>query len=414
MNTDPGPPTSTILVVDDSASYRLLLSAQLRKFGYETVQAENAEQALDILKREDVRLVVSDWEMPGLKGIDLCRQVREAGLSHYVYFILVTARGEAADLIAGMEAGADDFLRKPIDQQELRVRIRAGERLLDMERRLEQRNRELKDAYEVIERDLRAAQSMQMALLPANRVIIDRLRGEWLFLPSMFVSGDMHGCFRLDEQHLAFYSIDVCGHGVKAAMLSVTISRHLSREGRGSILKRELDAPPFYTLVEPAEVLAELNDEFQQDGTESMFFTMVYGVVDTQTGEGVLARAGHPLPLVVDADGASHGLPSGGPPLGILPGISFSNERFLLKPGSRLYVYTDGIIECDSPEQALYGAERLTAVLCADGRRTVSELLQSLEQDLIAWRGVAYKGFNDDVSMLVLECMHETESAANI
>ena len=107
-----------ILIVDDSTSYRLLLMRHLKAWGdYEILQAEDGLKALELIKSRRVGMVISDWEMPNINGLDLCKAVREFS-PHYIYFILVTSRGTADDLILGMEAGADDFLTKPINQQD--------------------------------------------------------------------------------------------------------------------------------------------------------------------------------------------------------------------------------------------------------------------------------------------------------
>ncbi|MFY7999900.1 MAG: sensor histidine kinase [Candidatus Kapaibacteriota bacterium] len=132
-----------ILIVDDAEEIRLSLSAFLRSWRYTVVQARDGEEAWNILLQSDISLVVSDWSMPVLNGLELCNRIRAASFDRYIYFILLTANTEKADMIAGMEAGADDFLGKPFDQSELRVCIRAGERILHLERRLKQQQEQI-------------------------------------------------------------------------------------------------------------------------------------------------------------------------------------------------------------------------------------------------------------------------------
>jgi sigma-B regulation protein RsbU (phosphoserine phosphatase) len=115
----------------------------LRKWGHQVIEAADGKTAWEILERDPIPLVVSDWMMPEMTGLDLCRKIRASGGPNYTYFILCTSRGEKEDLIEGMDAGADDFLVKPINKEELRVRVRAGQRVLDLERSLEDRNTEL-------------------------------------------------------------------------------------------------------------------------------------------------------------------------------------------------------------------------------------------------------------------------------
>ena len=124
-----------ILTVDDDPVFARILKHMLEKAGYETLQASNGQEALDILRQTDVRLVITDWEMPKLTGVDLVRQLRSDAFDRYVYAILLTSHSEPEYIVDGMLAGADDFISKPFNGAELRVRIKAAERVLSLEMR---------------------------------------------------------------------------------------------------------------------------------------------------------------------------------------------------------------------------------------------------------------------------------------
>ena len=124
-----------VLVVDDDEISLELLRHVLTEAGHQVETARNGRDALDRVRSGEYRLVVSDWEMPEMTGIELCRQIRERHVGGYVYFILVTSRRDTPDVVAGLEAGADDFIAKPFVAAELCVRIRAGERVLALESR---------------------------------------------------------------------------------------------------------------------------------------------------------------------------------------------------------------------------------------------------------------------------------------
>jgi len=134
----------TILIVEDDPVSRNLLQKTLRKFGYEAVAVENGRQALQKLKGNFIPVVISDWMMPEMDGIELCREIRKANLPGYVYFILVTARDKKEDLISGLEAGADDYLTKPFDRAELRARLIVAERIIKLEQSLKKANEEIR------------------------------------------------------------------------------------------------------------------------------------------------------------------------------------------------------------------------------------------------------------------------------
>jgi two-component system cell cycle response regulator len=130
-----------ILIADDSVVSRHLLDASLRKWGYDVVVACDGVEAWDYLQKDDApKLAILDWVMPGLTGPEVCAKVREQAKtgknSEYTYILLLTSKSLKEDLIEGMEAGADDYLTKPFDQHELQVRLRAGTRIIDLERAL--------------------------------------------------------------------------------------------------------------------------------------------------------------------------------------------------------------------------------------------------------------------------------------
>ncbi len=138
----------------------------LTQWGYIVSEAENGVAALAILENQPVSLVISDWEMPEMNGLTLCREVRRRQFGHYVYLILLTAREDPGDLTQGFAAGADDFLSKPVEQSELRARLHAGARILSLEADLAARNKRLSEALRQIEQDLELAARIQQSVLP--------------------------------------------------------------------------------------------------------------------------------------------------------------------------------------------------------------------------------------------------------
>lgn len=135
-----------VLIADDDPVSRRLLRAHLERWGHEVTEAEDGAEAWRLFQAEAFPLVVSDWVMPGMDGPDLVRHVRGFQRPGYVYVILLTARTQKADVVEGMEAGANDFVTKPFDREELRVRVRAGERIIELERALAEQNRALREA----------------------------------------------------------------------------------------------------------------------------------------------------------------------------------------------------------------------------------------------------------------------------
>ena len=126
-----------ILIAEDEPVSRRLLEASLLEWGYDVVIASDGREALDILQAAySPSLVISDWMMPGMDGLTLCREIRRMDITGYVYVILLTAKGAKKDVIEGLEAGADDFLTKPFNREELKYRTRIGKRIINLERRI--------------------------------------------------------------------------------------------------------------------------------------------------------------------------------------------------------------------------------------------------------------------------------------
>jgi diguanylate cyclase (GGDEF)-like protein len=135
-----------VLAAEDNLVFQSMLKTMLTRWGYEAVMARDGNEASNILAGKDApRLAVLDWMMPGIDGVEICRRIRSANREPYVYILLLTARTESQDLIEGMDAGADDYLTKPFNAQELRVRIRAGRRILDLQEELLQAREALRE-----------------------------------------------------------------------------------------------------------------------------------------------------------------------------------------------------------------------------------------------------------------------------
>ncbi|MGL4486893.1 MAG: PP2C family protein-serine/threonine phosphatase [Yersinia sp. (in: enterobacteria)] len=407
---------TSILVVDDSASYRFLLVNLLKKWGFSVFEAENGQDALAILDNNAINMVISDWEMPVMDGVKLCTTIRKHYSDRYIYLVLITVRQSVEDLIAGLDAGADDFLSKPVNQSELRARLHAGERILMLEATLDARNQKLAQAYQQIEADLQSAAKLQRSVLPAEKLMVSGFQAEWMFMPSAYVSGDLLSFFQLGTGHIGFYSIDVAGHGVSAAMLSLSVARQfLNGRAVDNLLISPADTPSGYRINPPHQVVAELNRRFCIENDDiASYFTLIYGVIDVQTATGVLCQAGHPSPFIVSDSGRITPIGNGGAPVGLIDSMDYQDTAFSLASGDRLYLFTDGIVECENAEQELFGELRLQDLLAASHRDSVQVVFRQVKQALTCWHPVltdehqsdihnGRSAFSDDISLLVIE-----------
>jgi sigma-B regulation protein RsbU (phosphoserine phosphatase) len=380
-----------ILLVEDALDTRYILSMTLQKYGYVVITAGNGKQAWEILQQQtDIQLVLSDWMMPLMDGIQLCQAIREKQDWHsYIYFILLTAKGDKDAVIQGMEAGADDFLLKPVNLNELRVRLNAGRRIIQLEKTLESSKQKIQQAYDQISLDLESAAKTQQALLPKPGRL-GNIEFDWIFCPYRFVAGDMFNYFELNDRYLGFYQLDVAGHGVSSALLSFTLDHRIVN----SLLLK--DGIP----VAPEEVVAALNEEFQN--SLDNYFTIIYGYIDKESGEVCLTQAGHPKPIFVSGSNAKlYG--DGGFPVGMLADLEYQSLKLQLEVGDRFFIYSDGVTECMNTENEQFSESRFVSLLEQYHDLSLNVLLKKIGIELRNWRKEI--PFDDDVTLLAFERM---------
>lgn len=406
---DQSPSQSRILVVDDEELNRDMLSRRLERHGYRVDVASGGGEALRLTESAPYDAVVLDVMMPQIDGVEVLRRLRERFLGTQLVVIMATAKDGREDIVQALQLGANDYVTKPLDfavvlarlQTHLRLK-HAVDRIVSMERELERRNAALREANGKMVRDLELAAKVQRSLLPSGPRSIGRADFAWAYEPCEHLAGDIFNVFPLGSTHAGFYLLDVSGHGVPAALLSVTLSRVLSPvPGGGSVVQRprrnaaseELEPTP------PAEVLTLLNQRFPMDPSSLQYFTLVYGVLDLVHGVAKVAAAGHPPPIVVSADGQARAVELAAMAIGWDDSSSFDEVTVQLAPGDRLVFYSDGLIEEANEQGRMFGWQRLASHLGAQRELALGESLQKAIEAVRAWCG---KPFQDDISALAL------------
>jgi sigma-B regulation protein RsbU (phosphoserine phosphatase) len=406
-----------VLCIDDQQVILDILSRLLNKWGFEVMVASDGETGWNTIQEERPDIVLTDWLMPGLEGLELCRRVRSSDFSHYIYLILLTGKNDKKDIVHGMEAGADDFISKPFDAGELKVRLQAAARMINLQKQLihvnselDEKNRQLNDMYESVKMDLEAAAQIQQTLLPHRSVALPGLSFEWLFLPSTFIAGDIFNIFQIDQTHINFYLIDVSGHGIPAALLSTTLSRVLSPHAaiqlfgpppqiRNEAFERRKN--PMISLNSPADVAQSLNKRFMSYDEYMQYFTMIYGSFDLQNGSITVTQAGHPPPIYQTPNGAIQTIEGGGFPIGLVPDADYGDVTFNFEPGGRLFLYSDGITECRNETDTMFGDTALQKAIQAGRNLPLNKLMEQLKHQITGYRGC--DSFEDDISLLAIE-----------
>ncbi len=391
-----------ILIAEDERITRRKLQRQLEKWDHDVSAAEDGQEAWELFQAQRFDLVVTDWDMPNMDGHQLVEHIRAGQQDYYVYIVMLTGRSETDDIVTGMEAGADDFVSKPFDQNELRVRLRAGERIIELERELAQQNTQLSNANDKMKQDLKAAAKLQQELLPKELPDTPRASFAWNYQPCDELAGDILNMFMLDERHVAMYLLDVSGHGVPAALLSVSLSHVLTtRELKSSVLVTRDPQTQAIHVNAPADVAERLNRQFPAESQDFYYFTMGYAVLDTETYMLRYVLAGHPGPILVRPGQKPEMVEGNGLPVGIVPGATFDEYKIQLQPGDRLYFYSDGITEASNKDGDMLETEGFIDLITQTTMDTTGASVDACVAALESWCGP--QPFQDDVSLLVLE-----------
>ncbi|MFP4053786.1 MAG: PP2C family protein-serine/threonine phosphatase [Phycisphaerae bacterium] len=307
----------------------------LEQSGWDIVPCD-ADGPFD-MQLEDVSLVVLGPDGV-VKQADARRRLLEALQTVPAATVAVHHPGTRPD------NGPDGCLEIPLDAEPQQIvsqlsAVRAMGPTIDRLRRelgtLRQSRGDVDKRLELLDEEMRLAARLQRDFLPRRMPEVGNVRFGVLFRPAGWVSGDIYEVTRLDETHVGFYVVDAVGHGMPAALLTMFIKKALQTK---NIVGNT------YQIVPPSEAMAELNQDIcQQNLSSCQFCTAVYAVLDSANNELVYARAGHPEPILLRADGSVERLPADGALLGIFPEAEFECSRVSLNPGDRIVLYTDGV-----------------------------------------------------------------------
>ena len=258
----------------------------------------------------------------------------------------------------------------------------------------------LRRANEYFKKELEAAAMVQQAMLPISSPRVKGFRAGWAFKPSGDLGGDILNVFPLDEKHVGLYVLDVTGHGVAASLLSVAASHFLSPYSEASFVRGTKSASGT-TWARPAEVAEKLNRHFSSHPDVIQLFTLLYGVINVESLEFCYVCAGHPLPIVVSRGGKARQAQGSGMPIGVEQDFEYSEICLPLKPGDRLYIYSDGVTEARNDSGEMFGDERLIASLSEADAEPVGESTERIAKAVFDWCKPGLP--EDDVTVLSCE-----------
>lgn len=375
----------TVLLVDDqeivAAAVQGMLNEELDiTLHYCSDPAKVMETAIEVRPT----VILQDLVMPDVDGLTLVRFLRANPETKDIPIVVLSSKEEAATKALSFASGANDYLVKFPDKLEVIARLRYHSKGYIA---LQERNK----AYQTLAKELAEAAEYVTSLLPSP--LENKPSTQWCFVPSTQLGGDSFGYHWIDDDHFAIYLLDVCGHGVGAALLSVSAMNVLRSQALPGVDQRK-----------PAEVLKGLNDAFPMEEHNGMFFTIWYGVFNRAANTLSYASAGHPPAILIDGPSAAetrmHLLESKGIVIGAMPDMEFKAGDITLSAFSKLYVYSDGAYEIINQKTAkMWDMEEWKSMLCKYANRS------DPQQNLDTIRAQVSKiqnsnQFDDDFSLL--------------
>jgi sigma-B regulation protein RsbU (phosphoserine phosphatase) len=367
--------TPLILIVDDDDSGLDILQARLSAQNYDFISATDGEMALAMVEERQPDLILLDVMMPKIDGIEVCQRVKSNSELPFIPIIMVTAKTDSRDIVAGLDAGADEYLTKPYSHSALVARVKSMLRIKFL-------HDQVLEQSDQLEHQLKTATTIQSLFWPK----LPSLKGGghvWaVSVPAGYVGGDLYDVIPLPDGSLVAYVADISGKGVPAALLMAALSTTIRSEIQ---IETEID-----------RLLESVNASmYRLMAGEGYFATAVLIRYWPSSGKLQYALAGHLQPLWMVDGGISELHLPGGVPLGVQKGATFRKAEIFLKSGQSVLLFTDGLVEAENESGEQFAKDRLMDFLKRCGGPPWGQrMLQRIE----AWRGGC--AANDDLTVL--------------
>jgi sigma-B regulation protein RsbU (phosphoserine phosphatase) len=329
--------------------------------GHRILVATNGKSAIEIAHRTHPDLILLDVMMPEIDGFEVCRRIKSDASTQDIAIIFLSALGELESKVAGLQLGAVDYITKPIQAEEVLARVSNHLALRHLEREVRKNRDEL-------EQELASAAEMQRLILPRSLLRAHGMRFAAHYETSRHVGGDYYDVVRISEDEIGILIVDVSGHGAPSAIVMAMI-RAVFHACPGS-------------KADPAAVLQFINRQFRFMWVSSMLATVLYTVVSPKSLRMRVACCGHLPPLLLRKGNVEMLQFEGAPPLLLMDLDSIPCSEFVLEPGDRVLFYTDGVTECEDPNENMYEIEGLMNALRLFNGDEPEELVEFLSADL--------------------------------
>jgi sigma-B regulation protein RsbU (phosphoserine phosphatase) len=364
-----------ILIVDDNPANVEIFQMRLLANDYDIITATDGEMGLTMARERHPDLILLDIMMPKMDGLEVCRRLKGDPSLPFMPIILVTAKSESKDVVAGLEAGGDEYLTKPVDHAALVARVKSMLRIKSLHDTVLEQSAQLK-------KQLKTATKIQSLFWPEIPEIEAGGHIWAVSVPATYVGGDLFDVIPLPDESLLAYVADVSDKGVPAALIMAALSTKIRSESR---TQNEID-----------ELLASINNSLYNLISEEGFFASIILVKYWPvSGKMQLALGGHLQPLWIVEEGIGDIPHLNGISLGIMPNAHFEKKEITLSPGESILLFTDGLIEAENEGKELFGNERLVRYI---KEKKGTHIGKGLLDEIRKWRGNA--NVNDDLTLL--------------
>jgi len=368
-----------ILIVEDNPASLEIMQVRLEASDYRVITATDGEEGLAKAQSSLPDLILLDVMMPKMDGLEVCRRLKNNDSLPFMPIIMVTAKTDTKDVIAGLEAGGDEYLTKPVDHGSLVARVKSMLRIKELHDTVIAQSTQL-------ENQLKTASKIQTLFWPELPTPEGGIRTWAVSQPASYVGGDFYDAIILPDKSVLAYVADVSGKGVAAALIMAAVSTKIRAEAS---LQQNLNL-----------ILRAVNDSmYELASTEGYFATMLLLKYWPRMKKIEMIRAGHINPVLVSPTGVREISGLKGVSLGVMEEVDYELAELVLEAGESLLLFSDGVTEAENERVEQFGYQRLIDHLSTSKSFPHGEgLLESIRE----WRGQAV--VNDDLTIFEIGC----------
>ncbi|WP_141235508.1 fused response regulator/phosphatase [Pseudoalteromonas sp. NBT06-2] len=370
----------------------------------------SANEAIKFLdKNNDLAIVICELTMPDMCSSELILQTKKTKKLKNIYFILITNFEHENSLVIQGKFGADDYIKMPLGNSDVFTRVRSGIRFLKLENELRAENNQLVQELDRVNLELSSAAKLHRSILPETDMITNGLEVSSFHTPCQFMGGDFYGYRYINKDVFSFYQIDVSGHGVSSALFSFSLGNELLKTHLASESLFLLDSNNDLRIRPTHSTVKAINQSNALNLKSDLYFTMIYGLLNTKTGQVKFCQAGHPHLIHFNNETKlTNVIGDGGFPVGVIETAEFEEQSFNMKKSDRLFMFSDGLTEALDVSGEMYGYERICELIKDKRSLSIKDLLKYIYQQVVSW--TENEKLNDDVTITAFQWNGEGEN----